>query len=87
MDELLARVWENLLGRLDGPLTFRLILQPLTAAIIAIRAGIKDARTGHPVYGWAVLTNPVGRKELLREGWKETPECSSSQWWSTSFMR
>ena len=71
MDELLGRVWENLLGRLDGPLTFRLILQPLTAAIIAIRAGIKDARTGHPVYGWAVLTNPVGRKELLREGWKE----------------
>jgi hypothetical protein len=71
MAELFARVWENLLGRLHGPLTFRLILQPLTAAVIATRAGIKDARSGHPAYGWAVLANPVARKELLRQGWKE----------------
>ena len=40
MGELLARVWENLIGRLHGPLTFRLFLQPLTAAVIATRAGI-----------------------------------------------
>ena len=71
MGEFLTRVWENLLGRVHGPLTFRLILQPLTAAVIATRAGIKDARKGHPAYGWALLANPVTRKELLREGWKE----------------
>jgi hypothetical protein len=71
MGDLLTRVGENLLGRVHGPLTFRLILQPLTAAIIATRAGIKDARRRHPAYGWAVLANPVARKELLREGWKE----------------
>jgi len=71
MGELLTRVWENLLGRVHGPLTFRLILQPLTAAIIATRAGIKDARRRRPAYGWAVLANRVSRKELLREGWKE----------------
>jgi len=71
MDELLTRVWENLFGRLHGPLTFRLILQPLTAAVIAARAGIKDARSGHPAYGWAVLARAGSRKELLREGWKE----------------
>ena len=71
MGELLTRVGENLLGRVHGPLTFRLILQPLTAAIIATRAGIKDARTRRPAYGWAVLANPVSRRELLRDGWKE----------------
>ena len=71
MEELLTRVWENLLGRVHGPLTFRLILQPLAAAVIATRAGIKDARSGRPAYGWAVLANRVRRKELLREGWKE----------------
>ena len=71
MGEFLTRVWENLLGRVHGPLTFRLILQPLTAAVIATRAGIKDARKGRPAYGWALLANPATRKELLREGWKE----------------
>jgi hypothetical protein len=71
MEELLTRVWGNLLGRIHGPLTFRLILQPLTAAVIAARAGIRDARKGHPAYGWAVLANPAARKELLREGWKD----------------
>jgi hypothetical protein len=71
MGELLTRVWENLLGRVHGPLTFRLILQPLAAALIATRAGLRDARSGHPAYGWTVLTNAVARRELLREGWKE----------------
>jgi hypothetical protein len=71
MVELFTRVWENLLGRLHGPLTFRLILQPLAAAVIATRAGIIDARKGRPAYGWTVLAHPATRKELLREGWKE----------------
>lgn len=55
MVEIFTRVVENLFGRLHGPLTFRLILQPLAAAVIATRAGI-DARKGCPVYGWTVLT-------------------------------
>ena len=70
MDELLARVWENMLGRVDGPFSFRLVLQPVVAAILAVRAGLHDARTGRPAYGWAVLTDSVHRAELLREGWK-----------------
>jgi hypothetical protein len=41
MEELFARVWENLIGRVSGPLTFRLILQPIMAVIFAIRAGLK----------------------------------------------
>ena len=70
MDELVARIWENLGGRVEGPLTFRLILQPLVASILAIRAGIKDAREGRPAYFWAILTDAANRRDLLRDGWK-----------------
>ena len=70
MDELLARVWENLGGRVGGPMTFRFILQPLVASFLAIRAGISDARAGRPAYFWAILTDPDNRRDLLREGWK-----------------
>ena len=70
MDDLLTRLWENLGGRIGGPLTFRLILQPLVAAALAVRAGLLDARTGRPPYLWAILTNPAHRRDLLREGWK-----------------
>jgi hypothetical protein len=48
-----------------------LVLQPLSAALIACRAGLRDARSGRPAYGWAILSNPVDRHDLLREGWRE----------------
>jgi hypothetical protein len=48
MEDALARVWENHVGRVGGPLTFRLILQPTMAALLAIRAGVKDVREGRP---------------------------------------
>lgn len=60
-----------LAGRLDGPFAFRFVLQPLTAAIIASRSGWKDACSGRPPYGWAVITNSAGRRKLLREGWRD----------------
>jgi hypothetical protein len=65
------RVVENLLGRIGGPLTLRLILQPLVATILATRAGLRDAREGRVPYGWALFSNPAARSELLREGWKD----------------
>jgi limonene-1,2-epoxide hydrolase len=71
MDDLLKRFWPDLIDRLHGPLTFRLILQPLSAAFIAFRAGLRDARAGRPAYGWAVLTNRADRLALLKQGWRE----------------
>ena len=53
------------MGRADGPLTMRLILQPTLAAIFAIRAGLRDAREGQPAFFWSVFTNPARRSELL----------------------
>jgi len=71
MEEYLRRVWEELVGRVHGPMTFRFILQPLTAAILATRAAMRDAREGRPAYGWALVTDRLRRRALLREGWKE----------------
>src|SRR5271170_1881591 len=71
MGEILKQFWQDLIGRLHGPFTFRLILQPLSAAILAVRSGLRDARTGRSPYGWAVVFNSKDRHDLLREGWRE----------------
>jgi hypothetical protein len=70
VDDIFGRIWSNLTGRLDGPLTLRLFLQPLVAAVLAIRAGVADGRTGRPPYFWAIVTHPEHRRDLLRDGWK-----------------
>jgi len=56
--------------RVGGPMTFRIILQPLMAAILAFRAGLKDAQHGRPPYFWTILTDPSQRADLMREGWR-----------------
>jgi hypothetical protein len=71
MDEVFARAWENLVGRIDGPMSFRLVLQPIMAAIIAVRAGMRDAREGRPLYTKSLFTDPAHRAALLKEGWKD----------------
>lgn len=71
IQEFFSRVWEMLIGRVSGPLTFRLLMQPAVAAILAIRAGLIDAREGRPPYFfWSVFTNSARRRDLLRQGWK-----------------
>jgi hypothetical protein len=70
MDELIARAWEGLMARIGGPMTFRLILQPLMATLLAVRAGLKDAREGRPPYFWTLVTDSAQRLDLLREGWR-----------------
>jgi hypothetical protein len=71
MQDIIARIGEDLAGRLHGPLTFRLILQPVMATVLAIRAGLKDAHGCRPAYLWAVLTDPAHRREMVRGGWKD----------------
>ena len=57
MEESWQRLIGDLLGRLDGPLHLRFILQPLMAAIFAIVDGIKDGKADKPVYFWALFGN------------------------------
>jgi len=70
MDEILTRIWENLIGRGEGPLTLRLLLQPAMSLFFGIRDGLRDARAGRPAYLWTIFTEPVERGYLLHEGWK-----------------
>ena len=71
LTDMIARGWENFLARPQGTLNFRFILQPTIAAILALRAGINDARNGRPAYLWAAFTKPVYRAQLLHGGWKD----------------
>jgi hypothetical protein len=71
MDELLTRISEDLIGRVHGPLTLRLLLQPAIAIFFATRAGLRDAREDRAPYFWALFSNPEHRREMLREGWRD----------------
>ena len=70
MEEFYRRIFEHLLGRVHGAMTFRLFLQPIMAAIPAVLNGIKDAKAGKALYFFSLFTEPEHRKELLRGGWK-----------------
>jgi hypothetical protein len=71
MDDMFSRGWDDLIARDSGPLHDRLILQPLVATFLAIRAGWKDVRAGRPAFFWAVVRDPAHRLFLLRQGWKD----------------
>jgi hypothetical protein len=70
MSDILARIAENLIARTEGPLHFRVILQPVMAIGFAIHDGLKDAKAGNAPYFWSLVTVPEHRKEMMRDGWK-----------------
>lgn len=70
MNDIWMRIAENMADRVSGPLQFRLLLQPIMAAVFAIRSGLLDARTGKPPYFWALATHPEHRSDMLKDGWK-----------------
>src|SRR6516225_9767278 len=65
----LPRFWHDLVDRSTGPMKFRLIMQPLMAAIFGIRDGLKYARTDRsPYFTIKVLRNPHEHVGRLIEG-------------------
>ena len=68
--DMIERGWDNFLARPSGSLNFRFIIQPTMAGLLALRAGIQDAREGKQGYFWAILSNPERRLQLLHEGWR-----------------
>ena len=71
MEQFFARAWEQLVGRLDGPMFFRFVLQPLVATVLAVRAGLADARAHRPPYLWTVATDRGARGGLIRDGFND----------------
>jgi hypothetical protein len=69
MEDLFARIWENIGDRVSGPMWFRLVLQPIVASSFAVRDALADAREGKAGYFWAVMTHKGSRRDLIREGW------------------
>jgi hypothetical protein len=67
---MIGRGWENFLARPNGSLSLRFYVQPTMASLLALRAGIQDARQGRQGYLWAILTRPARRLQLLHEGWR-----------------
>jgi hypothetical protein len=67
VEEALKRRWENLVGRSDGPMAFRLILQPAGVVLFANRAGLHDTREGQPPFLWTLFSSPGRRHELWRQ--------------------
>jgi hypothetical protein len=69
--DMIARGWENFLARPSGTMNFRFILQPAIASIIALRAGLRDAKEGRPPYLWAAFVDPTYRAQFLHGGWRD----------------
>lgn len=69
LEDALQRDEYLLFIREHGPLAFRMILQPLVATAIAIRAGLRDARSGRRPFAVLAATEPALRRKLLRELW------------------
>ena len=70
MDDIWMSIMENMSDRVSGPMRFRFILQPLMAVIFAVIDGLKDAKAGKPAYGWALLSDPAHRADMVKDGWK-----------------
>src|SRR5215510_13164367 len=70
MKDMIVRGFLNIIDRFGGPMTFRMILQPLMASILAVRGGLKDAREGKTPYFWDLVTGQAPRLKILQEGWR-----------------
>jgi len=75
MQEILhisSRDWTVLLARPSGPFAFRFVRQPLMAALLAVRDGVSDGRTGRSPFFRTTLHDPAQPRERLVEAMKAT---------------
>jgi hypothetical protein len=66
--EILGRGFDQLVGRASGPLHLRALITPTLVTILAVRAGLRDARAGRRTFLWA---NRAEQQELVRSGWND----------------
>lgn len=70
MRSFFSNYWTDFIGRVDGPLHFRLFVQPMMAIFLAARDGSRDAHAGRGAYLWSLVSDPAQRRYLLESGWK-----------------
>jgi len=68
--DFIHRFWFDMAGRTEGPMTFRLLLQPTMAIITAFIDGRRDARLGRSPYFFKLLhgSRYSERLQTFREG-------------------
>jgi hypothetical protein len=71
VEDIFARAWDQLVGRLSGPMSFRFVIQPMVAATLAIRAGVRDARAHRSAYLSGLLTGVGDRRTMLLSAWQD----------------
>jgi protein-S-isoprenylcysteine O-methyltransferase Ste14 len=71
MQDILARGWADLLARLDGPMHFRFVVQPLVAMLLGARAGTRDARAGEPPFLRAILRFSERRSQRIKDALRD----------------
>ena len=69
--EMLNRGVEQVLGRAIGPFHFRLVVMPTVVTILAIRAGLRDARERQSSFLWGMVTEPAQRRRCLAAARKD----------------
>lgn len=70
MDEIFTRAFENLMARESGLLHLRLVIQPLVATFLALRAGWADAWDGRAILFSTLVREPTQAAAMLRNLWK-----------------
>jgi hypothetical protein len=71
VEEAFARAWEQLTGRVTGPMWFRFLLQPAMAIGLAVRAGCRDAAANRAAYLSTMIRTPSVRRALIRATWND----------------
>lgn len=70
MQDLWTTFMQQMGERVDGPMKFRFVLQPLMAAFLAYKAGMADAKAGRAPYFWSLFSASDHRREIVNDGWK-----------------
>lgn len=73
--DIVIEIWnrgiEQLFGRSDGPLFFRLYVMPAVASIIGIRSGIRDFQGEGPAFLYKLFAGHTERKLVLSSAWRD----------------
>ena len=70
MDNFWQLFADQLHDRVSGPMKFRIVLQPMMATFLAIRSGLRDAKSGKDPYFWSFLFARGHRFDIVKDGWE-----------------
>ena len=67
--DVFSRGSHQMIGRISGPLNFRLIITPIIVTLMALTAGWRDAQHGEPAFFWALVSDPEKRRARMQAVW------------------